>query len=108
MEAGGRAATSTTAGVNGWDAEAARSAVTELRRNAEGRVDGVTVAVLAGGAEKPRDLPIPGRDLDGIHFAMDFLPQQNRRVGDEPVSDAFGGDGFSGTDIADNDIQPPA
>jgi len=29
----------------------------------------------------PRDLPVPGRDLDGIHFAMDFLPQQNKRVG---------------------------
>ena len=40
---------------------------------------------LAGGAEKPRDLPIPGRDLDGIHFAMNFLPQQNRRVSDEPL-----------------------
>jgi glutamate synthase (NADPH/NADH) small chain len=40
---------------------------------------------LAGGAEKPRDLPIPGRDLDGVHFAMDFLPQQNRRVSDEPL-----------------------
>ncbi len=40
--------------------------------------------VLAGGAEKPRDLPIPGRDLAGIHFAMDFLPQQNRRVSKEP------------------------
>ena len=40
---------------------------------------------LAGGAENPRDLPIPGRDLDGIHFAMEFLPQQNRRVGDEPL-----------------------
>jgi glutamate synthase (NADPH/NADH) small chain len=40
--------------------------------------------VLAGGAEKPRDLPIPGRDLSGVHFAMDFLPQQNRRVGKEP------------------------
>jgi glutamate synthase (NADPH) small chain len=40
--------------------------------------------VLAGGAEKARDLPIPGRDLKGIHFAMDFLPQQNRRVGNEP------------------------
>src|SRR5438477_6987396 len=35
---------------------------------------------LTGGAEAARDLPIPGRDLDGIHFAMDFLPQQNRRV----------------------------
>jgi glutamate synthase (NADPH) small chain len=41
--------------------------------------------VLAGGAEKPRDLPIPGRDLKGIHFAMDFLPQQNRRISDEPL-----------------------
>jgi glutamate synthase (NADPH/NADH) small chain len=38
---------------------------------------------LTGGAEAPRDLPIPGRDLAGIHFAMDFLPQQNRRVGNE-------------------------
>jgi glutamate synthase (NADPH) small chain len=40
--------------------------------------------VLAGGAEKGRDLPIPGRELKGIHFAMDFLPQQNRRVSGEP------------------------
>jgi glutamate synthase (NADPH) small chain len=36
--------------------------------------------VLSGGAEAPRDLPIPGRELDGIHFAMDFLTQQNKRV----------------------------
>jgi len=40
--------------------------------------------VLAGGAEEARDLPIPGRELKGIHFAMDFLPQQNRRVSREP------------------------
>jgi glutamate synthase (NADPH) small chain len=39
--------------------------------------------VLAGGAEKSRDLPIPGRELGGVHFAMDFLPQQNRRVSGE-------------------------
>jgi glutamate synthase (NADPH/NADH) small chain len=43
--------------------------------------------VLTGGAEKPRDLPIPGRELKGIHFAMDFLPQQNRRVSGEPQVD---------------------
>jgi glutamate synthase (NADPH/NADH) small chain len=42
---------------------------------------------LTGGAEAPRDLPIPGRELDGIHFAMDFLPQQNRRVSGEPLGD---------------------
>ena len=35
--------------------------------------------LLAGGAEHPRDLALPGRELNGIHFAMDFLPQQNRR-----------------------------
>jgi glutamate synthase (NADPH/NADH) small chain len=40
---------------------------------------------LTGGAEASRDLPIPGRELDGIHFAMDFLPQQNRRVSGEPA-----------------------
>jgi glutamate synthase (NADPH) small chain len=34
--------------------------------------------VLAGGAGQPRDLPIPGRDLDGVHFAMEYLTQQNR------------------------------
>jgi glutamate synthase (NADPH/NADH) small chain len=45
--------------------------------------------VLAGGAEQPRDLPIPGRGLDGIHFAMDFLPQQNRRVSDEPLGNVM-------------------
>jgi glutamate synthase (NADPH/NADH) small chain len=44
--------------------------------------------VLAGGAEKPRDLPIPGRDLKGIHFAMDFLPQQNRRISGEALGKA--------------------
>ena len=35
--------------------------------------------VLAGGAEQPRDLKVPGRELNGIHFAMEYLPQQNRR-----------------------------
>ena len=34
--------------------------------------------IVAGGAESPRDLPVPGRELDGVHFAMEFLPQQNR------------------------------
>jgi len=40
---------------------------------------------LTGGAESPRDLAVPGRDLDGIHFAMDFLPQQNRVVAGDRV-----------------------
>ena len=46
--------------------------------------------VLAGGAEQPRDLPIPGRELGGVHFAMEFLPLQNKRVaGDQEVKDLW-------------------
>ncbi|TMI00062.1 MAG: glutamate synthase subunit beta, partial [Betaproteobacteria bacterium] len=41
--------------------------------------------VLAAGAEQPRDLPIPGRALDGVHYAMDFLPLQNKRVAGDSV-----------------------
>ncbi len=55
---------------------------------AEDVLRGHDAVVLTGGAEKPRDLPIPGRELAGIHFAMDFLPQQNRRVSNEPVEGA--------------------
>ena len=41
--------------------------------------------VLAGGSTIPRDLPIPGRELKGVHFAMDYLTQQNRRVSDKKI-----------------------
>src|SRR5258708_13913491 len=45
--------------------------------------------VLAGGAEQPRDLKVPGRELKGIHYAMEYLPQQNRRCeGDTLAPDA--------------------
>jgi len=44
--------------------------------------------ILAGGAEQPRDLRVPGRELRGIHFAMEFLPQQNRRCLDDEVDAA--------------------
>lgn len=64
----------------------------EIRTNAH---VGVTVPVselnafdavlLTGGSEKPRDLDVEGRDLKGVHFAMDFLTQQNRRVSGEAI-----------------------
>ena len=54
-------------------------------RSAKALLQDHDAVLLAGGAKQPRDLPIEGRDLDGIHFAMDFLPQQNRRVSDEPL-----------------------
>ena len=41
--------------------------------------------ILSGGAQAPRDLPVPGRDLKGIHFAMDFLGQNNRRVAGDSI-----------------------
>jgi glutamate synthase (NADPH/NADH) small chain len=43
---------------------------------------------LSGGAREPRDLKVPGRELKGIHFAMEFLIQQNKRLGGEPVDPA--------------------
>ncbi len=52
--------------------------------------DEFDAVVLAGGAEKPRDLPVPGRELDGVYFAMDFLALQNRRVaGDSGIKDLW-------------------
>src|SRR5690606_1331610 len=51
-------------------------------------LDDYQVLVLAGGAEQPRDLAVPGRELDGVHFAMDFLTQQNRRVAGDDESKA--------------------
>jgi glutamate synthase (NADPH) small chain len=55
----------------------------ELRRD----FDAVCVAI---GAEAPRDLVAPGRELDGVHFAMDYLVQQNRRLAGDEISDSEG------------------
>jgi glutamate synthase (NADPH/NADH) small chain len=46
---------------------------------------GFEAIVLAGGAEMPRDLPVPGRELKGVHFAMDFLPSQNKIVAGDRI-----------------------
>ena len=53
-------------------------------------LDDFDAVVLSGGSEQPRDLPIPGRELDGVHFAMDFLRANSRRVqGDTIPEDEF-------------------
>lgn len=54
--------------------------VEELRKNFD-------ALILCGGSQKPRDLPVEGRDLAGVHFAMEFLPQQNRRNEGDSVPD---------------------
>ena len=50
-------------------------------------VENYDAIILSGGAEWPRDLPVSGRELDGVHFAMDFLPLQNKVVAGDKVSD---------------------
>jgi len=49
--------------------------------------------LLAGGSETSRDLPVPGRDLDGVHFAMEFLPQQNKVVAGDKLKEQIRADG---------------
>ena len=49
--------------------------------------------LLTGGSEQSRDLPVPGRDLDGVHFAMEFLPQQNKVNAGDKLKDQLRADG---------------
>ncbi|MFZ8938823.1 MAG: glutamate synthase subunit beta [Burkholderiaceae bacterium] len=49
--------------------------------------------LLCGGAEQSRDLPVPGRELDGVHFAMEFLPQQNKVNAGDKLRDQLRADG---------------
>ncbi|CAH1189490.1 Glutamate synthase (NADPH) small chain [Candidatus Nitrotoga sp. BS] len=49
--------------------------------------DEFDAVILTGGAEQPRDLPVSGRELQGVHFAMEFLPQQNKVVAGDAVPD---------------------
>jgi glutamate synthase (NADPH/NADH) small chain len=58
-----------------------------VTQDAQQLVDSFDAVLMTGGAEKSRDLAIPGRELAGIHPAMDFLPQQNRRVSKESPLD---------------------
>jgi glutamate synthase (NADPH) small chain len=54
---------------------------------------GFDAVLLTGGAEQSRDLPVPGRNLDGIHFAMEFLPPQNKVVAGDKVKGQLRADG---------------
>lgn len=57
---------------------------------AEDLVEDFDAVALTGGAESPRNLPVPGRELGGVHFAMEFLPQQNKRVAGDVIPDDIG------------------
>ena len=66
---GAMPADGTGAAVTNWSVETISAA--QLNKEFD-------AVLLSGGAEQSRDLPVPGRDLDGVHFAMEFLPQQNK------------------------------
>mgnify|MGYP001283865035 FL=1 len=66
------------AGVNDWSKE--RVSPAEL-------LEQFDAVALTGGAEQPRDLPVPGRELRGVHFAMEFLPQQNKIVAGDKLKE---------------------
>jgi glutamate synthase (NADPH/NADH) small chain len=73
LEEGVTFSTSANVGVN--------VSIDELRRDFD-------AILLAGGSTAPRDLPVPGRELQGIHFAMDFLPLQNKRCEGDTIPDS--------------------
>ena len=58
-----------------------------VTQDAKQLLDSFDAVLICAGSEKSRDLPVPGRDLDGVHYAMEFLPQQNRRVSKEAPLD---------------------
>ena len=64
-------------GINNWAKETV---------SPEQLLEQFDAVVLSGGAEQPRDLPVPGRELKGVHFAMEFLPQQNKVVAGDKVA----------------------
>ncbi|MEZ5727701.1 MAG: glutamate synthase subunit beta, partial [Burkholderiaceae bacterium] len=64
--------------VNNWSGE--RISPAQLREQFD-------AVVLSGGAESPRDLPVPGRELAGVYYAMQFLPQQNKVVAGDVIDD---------------------
>jgi len=82
--------------VGAWPADRAASKVTNDAKTTvtadelKAQFDAV---VLTGGSEQSRDLPVPGRDLDGIHFAMEFLPQQNKVVAGDKLKGQLRADG---------------
>ncbi|MBK9360522.1 MAG: glutamate synthase subunit beta [Rubrivivax sp.] len=77
--------------VGAWPADSkvtndARETITAEQLKAE-----FDAVLLTGGAETSRDLPVPGRELDGVHYAMEFLPQQNKVVAGDKLPSGKGG-----------------
>ncbi len=72
--------------VSGADLDPTITNWASARVTPEDLLEQFDAVVLTGGAEQPRDLPVPGRALQGVHFAMEFLPQQNKVVAGDAVA----------------------
>jgi len=82
--------------VGAWPTEGAAAKVTNDAKTtvtAEELTAQFDAVILTGGSEQSRDLPVPGRDLDGIHFAMEFLPQQNKVNAGDKLKNQLRADG---------------
>ena len=78
--------------IGGMPGEGVGATVTNLSRetiSADQLLEAFDAVLLTGGAEQSRDLPVPGRELRGVHFAMQLLPQQNRIDAGDKVKDAI-------------------
>ena len=82
--------------VGAWPSEGAASKVTNDAKetiSAEQLKAEFDAVLLTGGSEISRDLPVPGRELDGVHYAMEFLPQQNKVVAGDKLKKQIRADG---------------
>ena len=82
--------------VGGMPGEGPGAKVTNLAKetvSAAQLMQDFDAVLLTGGAEQSRDLPVPGRELDGVHFAMELLPQQNRANAGDKLKDAINAKG---------------
>jgi glutamate synthase (NADPH/NADH) small chain len=79
--------------IGGWPEDSKVTHDAKQSIPAEQLLAAFDAVLLAGGAEQSRDLPVPGRDLAGVHFAMEFLPQQNKVNAGDKVKGQLRADG---------------
>ena len=79
--------------VGDWDEDSKVTNLSQERISADELRASFDAVILAGGSETPRDLPAPGRELSGVHYAMEFLPGQNRANAGDKVKGQLRADG---------------
>jgi glutamate synthase (NADPH/NADH) small chain len=79
--------------VGDWPEQSPITNWSKKQRSAQQLLSDFDAVLLCGGSEQSRDLPVPGRELDGVHFAMEFLPQQNKVNAGDKVRGQLRADG---------------